>query len=598
VAGILILAAVYFAAGSFGLSFASINPSASAVWPPSGISLAVLLLWGRRLWPGVFIGAFAVNVVKQKSIWTALAIASGNSLEALAGAFLLTVFARGARSFETVGGVFRFLLLAALGSTAISATVGVTTLCLGGHARWSEYHSVWLTWWLGDVISDIIIAPLLIIWVAERSSLRLRPRQALEAVALFLSIILVSQVVFPADVPIQDKNIPLGYWMLLPLLWAAFRFGLRGAVTAAFISSVLALRGTLHGFGPFVKETVNLSILFVQTFVGTITSTALILAAVNAERRRAEAERDKALAIVTTERDRLRESEQALTRHKQQLEETVAERTARLTEIVQELEAFSYSIAHDMRAPLRAMQGYGKILLEDFSEKLGEDGNRAINRIISSANRLDHLIRDILDYSRMVRSELPLGEINIQALMEEIIHSYPNLNSHATRIDIQRPLPPILGNTAALTQVISNLLGNAVKFVAPGTTPRVRVYAEAVTHHAPQHSNAPSLHHSGSPFVRFWFEDNGIGIAPEFQQRVFGMFQRLNRPDLYEGTGIGLAIVRKAVERMGGRAGIESQPGKGSRFWVELKRANPFESGKHSTAAQTSVQTGNGGDRR
>jgi signal transduction histidine kinase len=568
------LAAVYFLVGTFGLTFASVNPSASAVWPPTGISLAVLVLFGRRLWPGVFIGAFAVNILKQKSIWTALAIAAGNSLEALAGAFLLATFARGAKAFETAGGVFRFLLLSALGSTIISATIGVTCLCLGGFAHWAEFRPVWLTWWLGDVISNIIIAPFLIIWVAEKSALHLNPKQIAEAFLLFIAIFVVAQVVFPSGVPIQDKNIPLGYWMLLPLLWASFRFGPRGAVTAAFASSTLALWGTVHGYGPFVKDSENLSILFVQTFVGTITSTALVLAGVQTERRHAEAERDKALALATTERDRLRESEQALTRHKQELEKIVAERTARLTETVQELEAFSYSIAHDMRAPLRAMQGFGRILVEDFSQKLGDEGKTPVNRIIASAARLDHLIRDVLDYSRMVRSELPIGEVDIQTLMEEIIQSYPNLNVHAENIEIQKPLPSVLGNTAALTQVVSNLLGNAVKFITPGATPRVRVYAEAAPERSSEpHQSTPSLQSSNPPVVRFWFEDKGIGLSPESQQRVFGMFQRLNRPDLYEGTGIGLAIVRKAVERMGGRVGVESQLGQGSRFWVELRRA-------------------------
>jgi signal transduction histidine kinase len=221
------------------------------------------------------------------------------------------------------------------------------------------------------------------------------------------------------------------------------------------------------------------------------------------------------------------------------------------------------------------MQGFGKILVEDFSEKLGDEGKTPVNRIIASAARLDHLIRDVLDYSRMVRSELPIGEVDIQILMEEIIQSYPNLNVHAENIEIQKPLPSVLGNAAALTQVISNLLGNAVKFIAPGAIPRVRVYAEAapVQSTEPHPPIPPSLQHSNLPLVRIWFEDTGIGLSRESQQRVFGMFQRLNRADQYEGTGIGLAIVRKAVERMGGRVGVESELGKGSRFWVELKRA-------------------------
>jgi PAS domain S-box-containing protein len=838
IAPILLLALIYFGAGKFGLSLAYINASASAVWPPTGIALAALLLFGLRLWPGIFIGAFLVNITTQGSVWTSLAIALGNTLEGIAGAWLAWRFARGTKAFERGGSAVSFLLLTALLSTAISATVGVTSLCLAGLDQWARYRSVWLTWWLGDVVSNIIIAPFLVIWAQGPGALRLKPRRTLEAIALLAAVVIVALIVFPWGVPIRDKNVPLGYWMLLPLIWAAFRFGPRGAVTAAFVSSSFALWGTLKGYGPFVRDIPNLSILFVQTFIGTITSTALVLAAINAERQWAEdnlrenearkgavlesaldcivtmdeqgritefnpaaqktfgwargqvlgktvaeimvppplreahwrglrhflktgegpvlgkriemtalradgTEFPVELAIASTqvpghpvsftaylrdlternvERDRLRESEarfraladniaqlawmadekgwvfwynrrwydytgttfdemkgsgwqevhhphhvervttkfkahietgefwedtfplcgrdgtyrwflsrafpikdasgkvvrwfgtntditdlreaeQALTRHKKELEQIVAERTVRLTEMIQELEAFSYSIAHDMRAPLRAMQGFGKILLEDVSDRLGDEGQDYIRRINSSAARLDHLIRDVLDYSQMVRGEITLEPLSIEKLIEDIIQSYPNLNAHRSNIEIQRPLPPVMGNTAALTQVISNLLGNAIKFVPQGVTPRIRIRAEApperrsvaaserqslqASNFAPDpstlsrsdvpHPARPSAGPPGddpdSAFVRFWFEDNGIGIAVESRQRIFGMFQRLNRPELYEGTGMGLAIVRKAVDRMGGRIGVESELGKGSRFWVELKGA-------------------------
>jgi PAS domain S-box-containing protein len=275
-------------------------------------------------------------------------------------------------------------------------------------------------------------------------------------------------------------------------------------------------------------------------------------------------------------------------RVEQRLEKLVAERTARLTETVGELEAFSYTIAHDMRAPLRAMQSFATILTLDYMEKLDDNGKQLLARIGLSASRLDHLIQDVLNYSKIVGSDLRLEPLDPQSLLEEIIHSYPNLQPSAADITISGPLPPLLGNRAALTQVFSNLLGNAVKFVPPGVRPRVVIRAESerpgiavsepsITTSLVHPSSAPTLHHSTTPIgasVRLWFEDNGIGIGRDAQKRLFQMFQRVHHPGLYDGTGMGLAIVRKAVERMGGRVGVESEPGKGSRFWLELKQAD------------------------
>jgi PAS domain S-box-containing protein len=270
------------------------------------------------------------------------------------------------------------------------------------------------------------------------------------------------------------------------------------------------------------------------------------------------------------------------------LEQTVQERTAKLRETIHELEAFSYSIAHDMRAPLRAMQGFSKILEEEQGPKLDDKGRDYLRRIGLSASRLDALIRDVLSYSRIVRSELPLEPIRTDEFLRHIIDSYPDLHSHSSEIHLQVPMPTILANPAALTQVASNLLDNAVKFARPGIKPDVHVRAELLTkplhpaaedappatavkdHTAPP--NSPP-HDANERVVRLWFEDNGIGFREELHDRIFLMFQRLNPVQDYEGTGIGLTIVRKAVERMGGTIGLESHPGKGSRFWIELREA-------------------------
>lgn len=252
----------------------------------------------------------------------------------------------------------------------------------------------------------------------------------------------------------------------------------------------------------------------------------------------------------------LREQIQA---HAENLERIVARRTARLQETIAELEHFSYAITHDMRAPLRAMQGFASMIEEECTRDHRPINLEYLNRIKSAAERLDQLIADSLNYSKTVRQDLPTEPVDLGDLIPSLVETYPNLQPDKADIRIENNLSTVLGNQAALTQCFSNLLGNAVKFVKPGARPQIRVRAEAVA----------------ETFTRVWVEDNGIGIPKDAFDRIFAMFQRAAKG--YEGTGVGLAIVRKVVERMGGKVGVESEQGKGSRFWVELRSAAPIK---------------------
>jgi len=256
------------------------------------------------------------------------------------------------------------------------------------------------------------------------------------------------------------------------------------------------------------------------------------------------------------------------------LAQVVAERTDRLHEIVRDMELFSYSMAHDLRAPLRAMQGLSNLVLEDFGNSLPEEGRDHLVRLAASANRMDRLILDVLHYSHLVRGEVPLEAVDIQKLIAEMVAGFPDLLAARQHINVEGPLPPVFANQAAVTQVVSNLLTNAVKFVRPGEAPSVRIWAEI-----------------DGAYVRLSFKDNGIGIPHKAQQKIFGLFQRLHPADVYDGTGIGLAIVKKATERMGGQVGLESEPGKGSLFWVRLKRVPPDPIRVEPAAAEGRLQT-------
>lgn len=262
--------------------------------------------------------------------------------------------------------------------------------------------------------------------------------------------------------------------------------------------------------------------------------------------------KQKTAALQTSEAS-LREAEGKLRQYADDLEKMVAQRTAKLQETIAELEAYSYSISHDLRAPLRAMEGYARVLLEDFQQKVGPDGKVYLDRIMNAAQRMDKLIQDILNYSQVTRLEIASEPVELDKLIHDIIEHYPKLNSIKGDIKIERPLPTVMAPEVLLTQCIANLLSNAVKFVAEESMVRVRIRAE--THDAD---------------VRLWVEDNGIGIAPEYKTRIFGVFERIPGEKPREGMGIGLAIVRKAVERMGGTVGVESELGKGSKFWILL----------------------------
>ncbi len=241
-----------------------------------------------------------------------------------------------------------------------------------------------------------------------------------------------------------------------------------------------------------------------------------------------------------------------LLRTNEGLDRLVRDRTAELQEMVNELEHFSYTITHDLRAPLRAMHGYAEMLAEDCLPGLDANGRAYLERIRASAARMDRLITDALHFSKAARDQMELTPVDPGPLLVGIIDSYPALQAPLALIRIEHPLPRMVANEAGLTQCFSNLLGNAVKFVPRGRVPEVTIRAE-----------------TRDDVVRLWFEDNGIGIAPEMKGRVFGMFQRLSKD--YEGTGIGLALVKKVAERMRGRVGFESVPGAGSRFWLEFK---------------------------
>jgi signal transduction histidine kinase len=245
-----------------------------------------------------------------------------------------------------------------------------------------------------------------------------------------------------------------------------------------------------------------------------------------------------------------------ISRHATLLERVVAERTAELRETVGELEGFSYSVSHDMRAPLRAMQSFAQLLVDEYGTGLDERGVNYLQQIMRSAVRLDRLIQDVLSYTRILHAKPPLTKVDLDRLVRDLIETFPNGQPIKPEIHIRGSLPHVTGNEALLAQCVSNLLSNGAKFVSPGITPQVEISAEAID----------------DTSLRVCFKDNGIGIAVEDRSRIFRLFERIHPATEYEGTGIGLTIVRKAAERMDAQVGFESEVGKGTKFWLQIKK--------------------------
>ncbi len=516
-----LVAGLYYLAGKFGLTLAFVHPSATPVWPPTGITLAALLWLGYRAWPGIFVGAFLVNVTTAGSIATSLGIASGNTLEGLLGAYLVNRFAHGRRAFERARDTFRFAVLAGVVSTVVSATLGVTSLAVGGFARWADVGPIWLTWWLGDMGGDLVVAPMLVLW-SRGHLLRWRRMQVLEAVILVVSLLAVGVAVFGPFVPLGGRGYPLEFVCMPLLIWAAFRFDQRTAATATFLLSAIAVWGTLAGDGPFGTWERNEALLLLQVFMGVTAVATLALAATVAEQRRGE-ERVRAVS------DELREA-------------------------LAELEAFSHSISHDLRSPIGAVLNYSEIIEQDYRGRIDEEGMRLLRRIQTSAGSAARLLDQLVHFAWVGPGEGEKQDVEMTSLAREAYAEVATASGDSGNVRFETwPLPGARGNRPLLGRVFSNLFSNAVKFTRERADPRIEVSGEA-----------------GERENTYCVTDNGVGFDPGLGDALFQPFRRVNRGREVEGSGLGLAIVAKIIRRHGGRVWAESDGATGARFCFTL----------------------------
>ena len=529
---LLALAAVYVAAGKFGLLFAFVHASASPVWPPTGLAIAAVLLLGRWVWPAVFVGAFLVNVTTAGSAASSLGIAAGNTLEALLAGYLVGRFASGPAAFERARDIFVFAGLAGFVSTAASASIGVASLVAGGFASLAEAPRIWWTWWLGDLAGALIVTPAIILWFRTRP-LGFADRSA-ETVLALASTALVGVVAFGE----LGTGRSLSFICLPPLAWAAFRLPPREVATCVVLLSGIAVRGTVAGIGTFSRGDANESLLLLEAFMATISMTMLPVAAVVAETQRVADVRRR----VQVEREKLLQREREL---RSQAE--VASRAK---------DDFLAMLSHELRNPLAAATSAVHVL-----EATGppEDRQRAQATAIlgRQLRHLGRLLDDLLDVALVTGGGIAL-ERKPTDLARTVLDGVDalriarRLEDHELAVDA-RPVW-VLADPARLEQVVTNLLANAVKYTPAGG--HIKVSTEA----------------AGTDAV-LRVEDDGIGISEETLPFLFELFFQVERPlsRPQGGLGLGLTLVRRLVELHGGTVQAASEgPGKGAAFVVRL----------------------------
>ena len=537
------LATVYVLAGKLGLQLAIVHPSATPVWPPTGISLAAFLLLGYWVWPAIFLGAFAVNVTTAGSIGSSLAIAIGNTLEGLIGALLVNCYANGRTSFAHQSDTLKFILLAALFSTAVCATFGVASLALTGYADWRRFGEIWVTWWLGDAVGALIVTPVIVLWASDRALTWTRS-QLLEIGVSLPLLCVVTWTVFHSSQAMTGPNYPLAFLTLSILIWVAVRLGPRETVTAVLLCAGIAILGTLQGTGPFANGNHPQTLLVLQAFIAVIAVTALVLAVGVAERRRAEQELDEL---------------------NRTLERRIQDRTSTLQATVEQLQqfdqlktAFVGIVSHELRTPLTSIKTLSENLFEGVAGPLNEKQKHYASRIQLNIDRLTRMLNELLSLSKIESGKMELRPtvLSLQELLTDLTEVFQPLaqrKSITIEVDSMEQMPKVRVDRDKLYEVLANLLENAIKFTPPGG--RVHIGAQVLE----------------DRHITMHVSDTGCGIAEEHLTKIFDKFYRVERgAGPIAGSGLGLAIVKGLIELHGGTIGIESAPGKGSRFYFTL----------------------------
>lgn len=529
------VAVAYYALGRLGLSISVLQ--VTPVWPPSGIALAAVLVWGSEVWPGIWLGSLLVNFSNKfdythivLSSFATIGAATGSTFAALLGGKLLNRFGEGIRTLDQARGAFRFLVFGVILSTLVAASIGTLSLQLTKAISYSLFWKIWFTWWMGDMAGVLVVTPLLLAFYNNRK-IEFRPAQILETLFLVLVVLLVTVFAFGAMLPSQYH---LEYMLIPCLAWAAFRFGQRGATLLTAVVSATAISATIHGAGAFVTGSYNESLLALQAFMDVTAMTTLILSAVLLEREHRTA------ALVRAMKD----AQEA------QAEAAEANRTK---------SAFLANMSHELRTPLNHIIGYSDLL----AEEAGDDRELMpdIRKINQAGKHLLGMVSEILDLSMLETGKLELtpNAFHIGALVNDLKTSFESAaqkNNNKATIQMSSDPGTMVADETRVRQVLWCILDNACKFTKDGSI-SLDVSRENV---------------GGRTVVKFIVADTGIGMPDEQMEKLFRPFSQgsIGTTKNYGGTGLGLAISKLFCDRMGGTIEVASAPGHGSTFTVTL----------------------------
>ena len=540
VIGVLLLLAVYFMTAKVGLLMDAVSGFATTVWPPTGIALVALTLFGYRLWPGIALGALFVNLSAGAAPLVACGMAAGNTLEALLGVYLLRRFAGFTGSLDRVSTVLKFIVLAAGLSTMVSASLGVASAYVGGIIPPSEWPRAWLTWWLGDAMGDLVLAPLLFIW--RRPAPRLTIPQLIEAGALLAALLAVTIVVFGAGMAV-DWSLPLGRYMVYPvLIWAALRFGQHGAVTTMFLIASLAIVGTTYT-GISLHEKLGESLLLLQAFMGIAAGTALILSADVTQRRRAERALRRAQVDLERRVERrtiqLSESNRMLEREigkRNQVARSLEDLSTRLLNVQDEERQSLARELHDSTAQILAALSLNLAVAGRSRERLDEQGQASLDESIELASRCSQEIRSL---SYLLHPPL-LSEVGLPAALRWLVDGFSRRSSIEVVLEVAKDFGRLPREMeGALFRVVQECLTNVQRHSRSATA----------SIHLTRDEGKISL------VVR----DEGRGISPEV----------LTQHGDVTLLGVGILGMRERVRQLGGRLGIDSTE-HGTQVSVEI----------------------------
>ncbi len=551
---IALLGVVYYIAAKVGLMMVEIRGGPSLVWVSSGISLAAVVRLGYRVWPGIVLGGLLTNLELGLSAPVGLPLLLAEVLEALLGAFLVRRFCSSPDFLDRARDAFLFVGFVTPVSTAVGALIGGTSVALGGVAFSAGYLQILLTYWLGDLLGFLVVAPLLLAWTG-RVDVPLDRKRIAEGVILLGILVLVCGIAFGGWLPrqITTYQSPLAFLLLPFVVWAAYRFGLRGATTATAIAALTAVFGTLGGYGPFVKETLQESLFLQQSFVGLVAAAAKVKAPANAQRQRAEDAHRRAHDELD---DRVRARTADLVMANEWLQKAFAERERsveqlRESERLASIGTLATGIAHEINNPLG-----GIVLSAEYAlaAKDAPDGSEVVTSaladIVQQAKRGGQIVKSVLQFARREPTERWANDLNqlIRSALDMTRSSIEKVGVFM-EIELDEALPHIRINPFEMQQVLVNVIQNAVE--AGDSRTRITIRSERTPEG-----------------VRVTVEDNGPGLSEPERRRVFDPFYTTRQRE--GGTGLGLSIAHGIVAQHGGEISLVSEPGWGTKVTVQL----------------------------